>query len=539
MAAGLDEQAEAVINLLADAYGATGEPPPVVSRGDVRQLLVEGREAEAATLGLSGAVFHPPAALFSLEDLARPPARYAYGCVLAPLPPELAQATRSLACLIDPDDLSGGRVEGEPHLTLLYGVHEGIGPDDIRPLLSGLGPCELALGQAAVFADDGQRGSDVLYLAVHGEGPRRLHRLLADGLPATLTHTTYRPHITLAYLRPGRAARYAADPRFRALAGRRARLHGLVYADARGQRQALSLSDGPPSLLSTEPEGDAPEGDEPEGPAVRPLADQAAEAILGRARLPSRRLAEAAIRELAQRLHRLPPGRWGPAVREVLGRYAPAFGQQFSDLRLAALLEGMRRLATSGPSGDGRSSRTPSATPATGGSAGAPPPEAPLLLLAEEAARDLRQRQLLAPQEYQALAAQAKKGAFTVAGAHEEAILAKVRDALADLAEAGPSLEAFERRMAEEVAPGTFLSPAHLENVYRTNIQSAFSLGQDRLVQSPLVADLFPYVETLLIDDDRATPLCREVSRSGIGGGPIYRRDDPVWHAYNVPRHFG
>jgi hypothetical protein len=74
--------------------------------------------------------------------------------------------------------------------------------------------------------------------------------------------------------------------------------------------------------------------------------------------------------------------------------------------------------------------------------------------------------------------------------------------------------------------------------VFRTAIQSGYSRGMDKILQVDLVDSFFPYVETLPIHDDRLTDLCSIISRSGIGGSAIFRRDDKVWQKFKPPRHY-
>ena len=55
----------------------------------------------------------------------------------------------------------------------------------------------------------------------------------------------------------------------------------------------------------------------------------------------------------------------------------------------------------------------------------------------------------------------------------------------------------------------------------------------------PLVANAFPYVETLPIRDDRLTKLCRIIAQSGLNGTGVFRADDPMWKKFKPPRYPG
>ena len=56
-----------------------------------------------------------------------------------------------------------------------------------------------------MFTNDGQ---DVLYVAVDSPALHELHDTVKRYLPNQETHPDYHPHVTIAYLKTGRAARY-------------------------------------------------------------------------------------------------------------------------------------------------------------------------------------------------------------------------------------------------------------------------------------------------------------------------------------------
>lgn len=191
----------------------------------------------------------------------------------------------------------------------------------------------------------------------------------------------------------------------------------------------------------------------------------------------------------------------------------------------AALVEA--RLAPPGPPRD--------LLPAAGLGPGREPVRLPLI---DQAVRDLRSRQLLSRPDFDRLAGQARQKAFTVARVENRQTLAKLQEALAKSVEEGEDLRAFRRRAAEALDAGTVLAEAHVETVFRTNVQQAYSHGMDELLQGDLVGGLFPYEETLPIRDTRLTSLCKLVSRSGLDGTAVFRRDDPWWARLKPPRHY-
>lgn len=164
-----------------------------------------------------------------------------------------------------------------------------------------------------------------------------------------------------------------------------------------------------------------------------------------------------------------------------------------------------------------------------------PPIRFPLI---EEAVADLQKRRLVSRDEFDAMYVEARDEAFTVAGIEDNVAMGKVLNALSTATSEGGDLRGFKKAVAESVGQGTFLSEGHAETVFRTNIQTAYSRGMDKILGHPLVTDAFPYEEVLPIRDDRLTDLCKTIAESGIQGTAIYRRDDPVYQKFKSPRHY-
>jgi uncharacterized protein with gpF-like domain len=159
------------------------------------------------------------------------------------------------------------------------------------------------------------------------------------------------------------------------------------------------------------------------------------------------------------------------------------------------------------------------------------------LPLIRAAVDNLKSRKLLRKEAYEEQSAEVKQKAFTVANVRTEEAIGKVRDAVVDAVEKGQTLRDFTATVKEalETSP---IGPGQMENVFRTNIAQAYSKGMDHVLDHPIVAEQFPYEETLPIRDSRLTELCAIVSRSGLDGTGIYRRDDPSWVRLKPPRHF-
>ncbi len=197
-----------------------------------------------------------------------------------------------LAEMVEDEDLAGEGRETEPHVTIKYGLHDS-DPGAIRELIEDFGPVTVALGKVGVFtanADAAQRGGpefDVVYVEVLSKALRELNSILCQ-LPHTDTHSTYTPHITLAYVKPGAGAKYKG---WTQLEGQQAEFKEVIYSSPEGLRTAIDIAsyawqeqqrDEPlhPPVLAVDLDGTILEYEEWQGPDVfgRPR-EGAAEAL--------------------------------------------------------------------------------------------------------------------------------------------------------------------------------------------------------------------------------------------------------------------
>ncbi len=155
----------------------------------------------------------------------------------------------------------------------------------------------------------------------------------------------------------------------------------------------------------------------------------------------------------------------------------------------------------------------------------------------EEAARDLAARQVVRREDFDRLAEDAKRAAFTVARVGSEDMLARVQQALVEDVAEGGTLRQFREKIAD-VIDTSALSRHHVEATYRTNLAAAYSRGMRHVQQSPLVAAEFPYVRWVAVHDSRVRPDHLAMERSGIDGGAIYRADDPIFERLTPPIGF-
>jgi len=147
----------------------------------------------------------------------------------------------------------------------------------------------------------------------------------------------------------------------------------------------------------------------------------------------------------------------------------------------------------------------------------------------EEAVRWFEGKVPLLPGEFKRLSAEAKRRAFTMAGIAELDRLAWLHQTLLDALEEGQTLDAWRKRVVERVKAA---HPVHLETVFRTNVQSAYSAGRWVQLNHPAVKKARPYWMYDAILDARTTPICRERD------GTVLPADHPWWQNNTPPLHF-
>lgn len=161
---------------------------------------------------------------------------YDYGCLMLGL--SSSPTTKvSPEDLYEPENPQYGE-EDFPHVTLRYGFDASVASSDALDALRGY--CR-ERGVRSAFLLSGpthfaQQDYDVLkYDVVDDDGwLRGLNERLRE-LPGTTTHFEYRPHVTVAYLLPGKAIKYVDDRVASAVAGE------LVYSKPDGTKQVTSL----------------------------------------------------------------------------------------------------------------------------------------------------------------------------------------------------------------------------------------------------------------------------------------------------------
>ncbi len=159
-----------------------------------------------------------------------------YSCVMAPLTGSVGDAIKSMSAEIPDDDLAEDGRETDPHVTVLYGLHDE-DHSGVVAAMAGESPITLSLGKTKVFPADSGRASDVIVASVHSDDLHRLNAKLRK-LPHTNKYPTYEPHATVAYVKPGKGQHYAN----RTVHASPVMVKSLVHAGKSGHRTEIVLS---------------------------------------------------------------------------------------------------------------------------------------------------------------------------------------------------------------------------------------------------------------------------------------------------------
>lgn len=272
--------------------------------------------------------------------------------------------------------------------------------------------------------------------------------------------------------------------------------------------------------------------------------------IVGRALVSAESIASELRRRLASEIARL--GVYASTetilslARDVLDRFEPILAQRIADADLAGLIAGMRRVVAHMPRrareafgarrwDTGRFDRDPPniirGPPEWFGE-----PEASFPKI-EEAVDYLLSKQIVTRPEFNRMADDAKANAFLITGDLTTETIEGVRNALAENIAKGADFRAFRREVGARLETSG-IGAGRLETIFRNNVQSAFTVGQERLLADPIVDELFPYQEYFATHDARSRAEHRQLETLGIQNTGIYRRDDPFWNYFSTPWAF-
>ena len=152
----------------------------------------------------------------------------------------------------------------------------------------------------------------------------------------------------------------------------------------------------------------------------------------------------------------------------------------------------------------------------------------------DEAVQEFLSKRIVTPEEFRRLSDAARTRAFTATYLASDGLREHAFELLAKALQEGSTLRDFAAQLqAGEVSLGvTPSSPAYIETVYRTNIQSAYGAGRYRQITNPVVVAARPYIEYRTAQDSRVRP------SHALLDGVIFEQSDPNWSRYAPPNGY-
>lgn len=140
--------------------------------------------------------------------------RQSYGCVMLDANMNIDEWTELHTDGIDEDDIYESEtdddfgIEDNPHTTLIYGIHEDeIDPEVIMSTIKDdLYPLTLEVSKISIFENE---DFDVVkYDIPLTDDLVKFRKLFEESFPNTQSYPDFHPHMTLAYVKPGKGKKY-------------------------------------------------------------------------------------------------------------------------------------------------------------------------------------------------------------------------------------------------------------------------------------------------------------------------------------------
>ncbi len=205
------------------------EPEPVLYGAPVPQVQYDlhGKFPEV----------HEPSYSFKT---AKTDIAYSRGCAMAPTPEDLAKSVIDYGKAFIPDsDLhtekeDQGR-EDDIHITLFYGFTED-NIEKLSEILKSVKPFTVRLGLVNAFKD--KKDYDVLKISVESPELEKLHYLLEKEMKNDNKYPTYAPHMTVCYVKKGKADKVIGDDKFR---GKEFKVSHIDYSNKDNVRTKIKI----------------------------------------------------------------------------------------------------------------------------------------------------------------------------------------------------------------------------------------------------------------------------------------------------------
>lgn len=155
----------------------------------------------------------------------------------------------------------------------------------------------------------------------------------------------------------------------------------------------------------------------------------------------------------------------------------------------------------------------------------------------KDAVRFLKKKKVLTKEEYMRIGKESRHRAFTVSDINSLEVLQAFLNCLTDSARDGLTLEQFRERIAVvstflENKEYVALTPDRINNIFLTNMQSAFNAGHYKNMSDPVAKKLRPYWKYVTAGDGEVRESHQAME------GRVFPADHPIWDTWYPPNGF-
>lgn len=152
----------------------------------------------------------------------------------------------------------------------------------------------------------------------------------------------------------------------------------------------------------------------------------------------------------------------------------------------------------------------------------------------KEAVDYFKERVPVTADQFYKISEQYRGLAFTVSGYTSAQILKRFYDELLAALEDGVTLSEFRENMNDFLQAEGYdgVTPLQADNIFRTNIQTAYNVGHYEQMTEPGVLQLRPYWQYDAVNDSHTRPSHLAMD------GRVYPADDPIWETWFPPNGF-
>lgn len=123
-------------------------------------------------------------------------------------------------------------LEIDPHVTVLYGIHDD-SPEIFKECASKIKKFDIKTGKVSIFENEKY---DVLKIEVESNDLHKVHETFKEKTDNTQTFPTYKPHITVAYIKKGEAKKYTKDAE-----NKTEKISELIFQDTKNKNTKCTL----------------------------------------------------------------------------------------------------------------------------------------------------------------------------------------------------------------------------------------------------------------------------------------------------------